>query len=1204
MRLKRLELQGFKSFAKRVTFEFEGGISVLVGPNGSGKSNVADAVRWVLGEQSAKALRSRRAEDVIFVGSAGRHALGMAEVSIVLDNGNGQLPLDYTELRVTRRLYRSGEGEYLINGARARRKDVVGLLLRAGLASDGYTVIGQGAVEELVLQRPEERRAVLEQAADVTRHRARVAEARVKLAATEQNLQRCEDLIAELEPHARRLRQQAERAERYFARRAELAAVARAYYRAALAEQARAAAAAAEELAAVSTRSQQLEATLADGEAERGARRDELMGLESQLTQLRQELEALHRERDRQLHALATARERAGFLEARGESLRAEETRLAERWRELSAIVEREQADVDAEATAEGNAQLQALDLQVEQLGAELRRARRRIETLRQEQARLAADRQRIDRELEAERIRQERARQAAAELAARRSALERRLTEGRQRLQALDQEIGVARQRLAEIRAVQAGLQREFGELQQRVSGARQHEQATRSELEVARAALRTLRSALGSTSGQPGDMVVHFATLLEVPTELERALAAALGEWARAEVLNGGPGLSDVLGADGPGRRLYLPADALRGKTDGVERFVQAVAERLDGIWHRCLAEQVGMVNGGAAGWGPLGFTVVVRDLETALLARERLSSLAEWPWQVVTLAGEAVTWFGGAAKGVESRADELVSLRRREAEARERVEQLERELAAAERARTQAEAALAAADERRRDQQAAEAALNAELRLLTRRWEELAGEQRRAEETLRRLPGAPPTVEAKATDPLIQRRTELDASISALMEQEAAASQALPDLQARWERAWAEREAARREIEQRLAEQRARRAALQERLRELERLERQRVKTAEEAASAGAELEEARAAVDAIERQAREIGQRVLALSRRIDELMRRRAEVQEALARIEARTERLRGEVAQVREAREAALLAHQEAAAGLARLQAEAEATAEEWGLAGEGWVQLRLPDGTNEQARATGPDQDDLQIDAASARRRLQALQRELRAHGAVSETVLEEFRQVEERLQFLRHQSADLRQAMRELQAVIDELEGLMRDGLVRAFERVNEAFGTTFASLFGGGTARLVLTDAEDPLEAGVDIVAQPPGKRLQNLMSLSGGERALTSTALIFALLAINPLPFCVLDEVDAALDESNARRFAALLQEYSERTQFIVITHNRATMEKARTLYGISMGGDGVTTVLSLRPAEGRAHASNGQTAHDSESVLQT
>ena len=1204
MRLKRLELHGFKSFASRASLEFEPGISALVGPNGSGKSNVADAVRWVLGEQSARALRGRRPEEMIFAGSAQRHSLGMAEVALVLDNSVRRLSLDYAEVRIARRLYRSGESEYLINGSRVRRKDLVGLMLEVGLHSEGYTVIGQGAVEALVLQRPDERRAMLEHAGDISRHQARLSEARAKLAATEQNLIRCEDVLSELEPHARRLRQQAERAAAYATRRAELAALAGSYFRAALQESRSRAEAAVTARDAATEACERQAAAIAAAEERRRLARAALASLEQQLDEARAGLDRLNRARAECLSEQGSARQRSGFLQAQAESLDGQARRLQQRQAEL--LVELERTGSVPAASAEPEEDLGAIEQEAEALRAALAQARASLAEAQDGRAQQTRARARIEQDLRA--LRERAARDEQARLAAERerAAEETRLADARAGLEGVEAELGEKQRQLAVLESALAEVRGERSRLGSELSRTRELEQKARAELELARAVARDL----GLESGRAAESrrephAPRLGARLRVPQELEQAVAAALGEWAFA--LERDSALQ-ALQEPGPsaGRELFTtPSGPGASDDSGLQHFGALVAQQLGDLWHRLPAGRVEGADGADSLPGPLRYTVVVRDSEAAQRAAERLQATWSGPWQVATLAGDVITWHGGVARGVEREADRLISLTRRRAEATARLERAEAGAATAQTSQSDLQLRLAAVEARERQLSDSMVGGRAEIGLLERRAAELRGRCQRHQAALERRAPAAPTVDQRVQQDLLARLETLEQRAGELTALEARHTAAVRELEARWQAAWTRHQGAARETERRASEAEAALAARAQRRREFERLRAEREEVVARSADDRRELEELSGRIASLERQGAELEARLRAAAERADGIQANRQAAQASLDAADADESALQTELSRVRGERERLLLAAQQALDEVARLEAEMQATSEEWGLDGEAVVQLGLLGGERvAPAAVPAGEASPPIIDLAAARRRLLALQRELRAQGAVSESVLEEYREVEGRSQFLRTQSQDLRAALEELEGVISELESLMRGGFEAAFERVNAAFAETFETLFGGGTARLVLTDPSDTLTTGVEIVAQPPGKRLQNLMSLSGGERALTATALIFALLAINPLPFCVLDEVDAALDESNARRFSALLRRYSEHTQFILITHNRATMETARSLYGVSMSGDGVTTVLSLRLGEALAYSRNGHAARGSESLLQT
>jgi chromosome segregation protein len=1208
MLLKRLELLGFKSFANRSVLEFEPGISALVGPNGSGKSNVADAVRWVLGEQSARALRGRRPDEVIFVGSADRHPLGMAEVALVLDNSSHRLALDFAEVRIARRLFRSGESEYLINGTRSRRKDLVALMLEAGLHSEGYTVIGQGAVEALVLQRPDERRGMLEHAADISRHQARLSEARSRLAATAQNLTRCRDILAELEPRARRLRLQAQKAELYVGKRTELQALADSYYRAALADQGARQSAAAAALDAASASCERLERAIAGLEQVRRQSRAQLDAVELRLAELRAGSDQLQQQRAATLRELGTTQQRVASLQARVETLEAEIARRARQAAELRTELAATANLGAAPAEAEPD-DLERLEERVNQRRAGLDRARAELAALEAERGRLSRARGGLERDLQRLREQGAREQQARTDAERRRATDQARLETARAALHQVEAELQLARGREPEL---STGLAAALAARQQAAAGLRaerQAEQQARAELAVASAALRELASQsdqLAAASGA-GAPTKRLAADLGLPPELETAVGAALGEWAAALVC---PAERAELLLEGAvsGRCLVVGDSPRQQQIERARCFEQQVEQLLGELWYRLLPLQAGR---DAPGLGPLGHTVIVRDLAAARTAAGRLATALSGAWQVATLDGRVITHHGGLAVGVERELDRLVSYQRRQREAQERVTAAQRAASQAEETRAAAERRLSQAEADEREAQDRMAALRAELNLLGRRVQQLESASRQHAATLASQTASTPLSDQAAGEGrLLDAQRELEQQAERLTERDAAARETVSREEQAWESAWAERDAVRRRVDQAAAERRSageRRAA---RTAALERLERERAQLAGQSAAARRELTDLEPGVEALEQGLVELQHRLEASAERLAAAAAGRQALLDQADRADERVSGLRAELLRARDGREKLLLAAQQASDELSRTEAELQSVAEEWGLGGEAVVQLGLPGAVGPlplaaaASAAPQPVETSAPIDLAAARRRLLALQRELRGIGAVSDSVLEEYREVDERVQFLTAQSADLESAITEVEGAIAELEALMRGGFGQAFERVNEAFGRTFETLFGGGTARLVLTDPSDPLTTGVEIVAQPPGKRLQNLMSLSGGERALTSTALIFALLAINPLPFCVLDEVDAALDETNARRFAALLHQFSKQTQFIIVTHNRATMEIAGSLYGVSMGGDGVTTVLSLRLGEALAHSRNGQDSRGSESILQT
>ena len=1207
MRLKRLELRGFKTFASPVTLDLDTPITAIVGPNGSGKSNVADAVRWVLGEQSSRALRTKRTEDVIFAGGNGRPQLGMAEVALTLDNEDGWLGLPQAEVCFTRRAFRSGESEYFINGARARWRDLSDLVLKANLGPSGYTVVGQGMVDLALSQRPEERRALFEEAADVKRHYLKIKESRDKLAATEDNMRRVADLAGELAPRLASLERQAERARRHEFLSAELRGLLARWYRhqwrrsqtelARLeAEEARAS----DELAAA----QAAAAAKADSAAALSHRRGELG---QQLAALSADLGGVRGDLERTQLEWAVGRERATALVARRAQIVARRETLAEegeRDRKDLALARTAQGKVieDRERLARDLAQLgqsaAAAQAAREARAAEQAAAERELERLTESwaQTRAALARQ-GERHVAADRERQ-------AQLAGLREA-ERRLAEGEAELVGGDEALGKVAARLRALAADAEEREREAGAAEAEALGAEHRLEELRRERQVlqarlavldrwredlsgyhagARAVLQAARSGKG---GRLSGIVGIVAGLLRVPAELETAIEVALGgrlqdvvveHWRDAEVA------IEFLKHTRAGRATFLPLDTVRGGLTAnpvAGPGVLGLASELvqyDPV-HAVIARHL------------LGRTIVVQDLAVARRA------LAACPsgWQIVTLSGEVVRASGAVTGGtLGPQQGGLLGQERERRDLPGRLRTLEGALGSAERQvaerRTvlhELRAAVGRLVALQREQEASRQRLEAEARAGRReveRWRREGARAGQAAQTAAREEAMAAEREASTQQALVEGERARELAKAAVEEARLALATAEADggdslrclAEARAALATAARDESRLAVE------------LAERERELARAAR----AAEQLSAEDAELAGQAAGLDA---SLGELAERARDLGRQKDDLA-----AQEAALRGElAAAERQLGEVEASRRELQARLseLAAGQSAASAAVQRARGELAAlRERGLGdlgvehGEGPRQLRLPweEAADDAEEEVNPDQ---------LRRQIDQFRAQLRGLPAVNPEAVRDYEELAARHSYLTSQNADLQMAGRALRQAIGDLELAMRKQFERTFAAVAGEFRRYFTTLFGGGSAHLTLTDPDNLLDTGVDIVAQPPGKRLQNLALLSGGERALTAVALLFALLSVKPAPFCVLDEVDAALDDANVARCLGLLRSLAERTQFVIITHNRITMEAAGALYGVSIGRDGASRAISLRledapGAERQAAASAG------------
>lgn len=1200
LKLKSLELHGYKTFASRTVFEFASAVTAIVGPNGSGKSNIADALRWVLGEQSYSLLRGRKTEDMIFAGSEQRPRAGMASATVVFDNSDGWLPIDYSEVAIARRAYRDGENEYLLNGQRVRLKDVSELLAQSGLAERTYTIIGQGLVDAALALKAEERRRLFEEAAGVGLHRARREEATRRLEATLRNLERIEDILAELQPRLHSLERQARRAQEYEQVKADLRVVLREWYGYHW-HRAQAEVTAARKL----SRSRETALTKARQEQaacdrELQAARGRIQELRARLNEWHRQLAGLHARREGASRELAVIEERLRSLDEQLRAAQVEQARLEEeislhqhRLHEATGELQRLEAE-----RGEDQEQAQTAKRALQELQAEREAAGRRLEAARQALAELASRQSELEARLAEREIRRERLQESLAAALQAIDEAEAACRSARKRSKESERALRRAQaNRQAAEAALAAHLERlSQAEAQQREALAAQAER--QAELARLRAQLEVLDQAEGSLSGyDAGTRLLLQAArearlegargalsgVLEVPAGLEIAIAASLGEFLDALVLDGAAQLDQALAAlEGQSARgAILPLDWLEPE-EPVE-------------WEAQDGEVLGVASGLVSAppeLAPalrvlLGRTLVVRDRAAArrLLGRmkKKRGARQDGDLRLVTLNGELFHLRGPVVAGQKGDSGALGRLRQRrelgerirkveraEAEQSRRVEALQADLAAM---RAEGEQLTQALEAARREEQLAGLAHNQDGLAL-----EQAGRQAQWHESQKGEIEAEMAREESLKAQLLSERADLEAQVAAARaearEKSAALAElALDELQER---------AAHWEVRAALASKAVEdaRARLDERGERLEALRANQQNLAERSV--------------AIEEACRELEQQRAGLRRAEGEIAEQVAAVQAVIEPAELELEaseagqvQLQAAEALARQALNQAEHQHAQAKIGLARSQEALEALRrrieDDFGLVAFEYAEevsgpTPLPlEGMVEQL----PQVRQLAPEVEETLKRQRAL---LRRMGPVNPEAQAEYRNVRERFEFLTAQVADLQRAENDVRQVIAELDDLMEREFRRTFEAVAEEFHNIFARLFGGGSARLVLTDPEDLTLSGIDIEARLPGRREQGLTLLSGGERSLAAAALVFALLKISPTPFCVLDEVDAMLDEANVGRFRELLSELSRSTQFIIITHNRNTVQAADVIYGVTMGRDSASQMVSLKMDE--------------------
>jgi chromosome segregation protein len=1144
-RLKELRLHGFKSFAEPTRFVFQPGVTAVIGPNGSGKSNMADAIRWVLGEQSNRSLRTRRVDDVIFGGSESRKPLGMAEVVLTFDNHDGWLPIDFEEVTVARRSYRSGDPEYLINGSRARLKDVVELLAGGRLGANELVVVGQGTVDAALSLRPEERRQLFEEAAGVKGLQVRRNEATARLGKARDNLTRVSDLVRELKPQVRRLALQAEHQEAHdrIGRRAR-ALVLEHHGRRAQALQ-----------TGLGEARRRAAALAADVETERaGQAAGRQAATDAELAYWRSE--------EASRTAITTweaAREAVIRAESRHDGLVERDLDLAAE----ASRTERELAELAETAVPVSGTRVPSGDARAQAAAAEARwraaadRSREAATAVLEAEESLAGIRMReADRMAVAGRWAEE-----SAASQARREGLMRDLASAEERLAA----VTVTVERLTRTRqAAEADLARaEAADHEAATRRLVSEEAASRASVAVAELEERRARAAaeladLERTTTTAGDLVDRLrsdgweppAALAQVPSDMAPAVAAVLGDVDRA--LAWKPGADAHVAQVGGEARLLAP---VQGRPKGRSEALKAVGGR------ETLAERLGI----HAAPEVLHRTVVAPDLPSLLGGWNRLPD----GWAAVTLAGDLAdargvvtvrgraTTNAGVSRG--ARLAELGDLRRRlDAEADEARRQQERAsadheqaAAAAETARKALEAARIARRRAEEDGTTAEAGVA-----------HLTAERARLQEALAQLPAA-----AKAPD----QPAEIGGELTGL---ESAAAEA----RARRELVDTERDEAREawQAAVRIADEQdasssdgrasaARQAERREQLeRAIARIVAERTALGESVREAAAALADARAA-ESQAAEARKTGDEAREAARQgLLEAERRLSGGSGRMAELEAAQQQVVADVSRLEEA--------------LAGLERERELSLEGLPEVADEAPPAPIDPAADDEADPATLSEDELSEELRKTRRTLHQI-------GSVNPFAIEEHRELSTRLGELSVQEKDLSEATDATETLIARLDEEIAQQFQTAFAAIGQRFDEYCRLLFDGGSASLELTsDADSEAPGGIEIAVRPPGKRLQRLAMLSGGERALAGVALLFAMLTVNPVPFCVLDEVDAALDEANIGRFADALRRLAESIDFVVITHNRATIETADTIYGVTMTDAAVSRVLSLRLAD--------------------
>jgi len=1214
MYLKSLELVGFKSFAVKTTLDFHRGVTAVVGPNGCGKSNVLDAIRWVLGEQSAKALRGGEMADVIFSGTDSRPPLGMAEVSMTFSDCEKELGVEWNEVRITRRVFRDGKSEYFINKTPCRLRDIQELFMDTGIGRSAYSIMEQGKIDQILSSKPEDRRAIFEEAAGITKYKAQKREALRKLEHTEANLVRVADIIREVKRQIGSLQRQAGKARKYQAISNTLRVFdthLTHYYFSTLGDELHKIQA---EIESIDTERLELENESASCENQVAALHSELAEIDEEVSRVRAQVQELHNQTfsaQNRIESHGQRIEETRSLIQRNES----EIALArERIADQESAIERtdlliqellETLRIDEEelrareaAAREARVRREEAEREFSKAGHEANRIEAEINHLRAERSNTLGRREAAESRLAALHAQESEFVQTVADFEARRAetetrivSLEARIAEASLSIDTLAAELDAAQATRHEASEAYRSAERALAEARSKLEVLRSLEAAGEGLGEATQAVLRGLDNPTLYTPVIYGAL----ATLLEVREEYVAAIEAILGEDLQAVFFKDADIAESALkalevGGFGRGRILargqlqhtvcpsntYLPDEALAWAIHCVRppsELRSVVLSKLKDI-------------------------AIVPDMETALRLHKKFPHLG-----FATLAGGFVPAEGIPSAGRSGQGTRAAILRKNEialaaaardaAAARLETARQANEEISAECIRI--EQALAESRQLRQSLQVELSGLRGELTLLER---QAVAERARHESLLSEIEVTKSIIEqagerlaelekrlaslAVQLDEMHSRRLELEHEVSVLRDRERDEIDQLNEIRLRVATERQQRENLQRQREPMAARVHELAELLASRARDIEdytarianleteiaELEAKKIAWASEIESLDAQLAALLARRAEIRESANALESSLRVARHQIQELQERRGKLEIRSTQIELRRENLREHTAR-------------RYSIELAEFEPDRYALLKAWKEHSDGAAKEAGPSSEAEGAHTQMQSRESNEIPWEEIARIVAELTTKLDAMGPVNLDAIQEYEELEERYQFLEQQNTDLLNSKSELLEVISRINKTTREMFSETFAKIRENFQEMFSELFGGGKANLILLDESDPLESGIEIIAKPPGKQLQNISLLSGGEKTMTAVALLFAIYMVKPSPFCVLDEMDAPLDESNINRFIKILDRFVEQSQFVVITHNKRTISRADYLYGVTMEEHGVSKLVGVR-----------------------
>ena len=1179
MYLKRLELQGFKSFADKTILELMPGITTVIGPNGSGKSNISDAIRWVLGEQSMKSLRGTKSLDIIFAGTQNRKSLGFAEASLVFDNSDGALPIEYTEVTVTRKIYRSGETGYYINKVPCRLKDVLELFMDTGIGKDGYSIIGQGKIDEILSNKSEDRRHIFEEAAGIVKYRTRKQESEKKLEHTKLNLLRINDILAEIEGNLEPLQMQADRAKKYLNLREELKNIEIGLF-----------------VYNIEKYKQDLEKVVQDIEIMQSQCNDEEgrlervkilkeelkssideitetienmsnIGFESQkqIEQLNSDINVAktriannNENNDRYLKEIEEQNAKIQELKDEIEQKEAKKDNLKQNKEKFEKELNEKQAELDklTEKLSSKELEIEGYKHTVEEntdkkyeLQSEINAQNINYQNFEKRQAQIKQEMQSTISELDGTRLNKE-------DIAKQFNEIENKKNKAQNSLNEVAKQREEANQKIKSFESNINILSSEMRIKESRLKFLIETEKEKEGYIKSVKSLLKDCENIKELGKGMNGVL----ANIIEVPDDLQTAIEMCLGASLQnivTETETDAKRLVEHLRKNNLGRASFLPISSVRGKKldkiKGNESGVIGIASDL--VKYNKKYEQI-ILN-------LLGRTVIVDNMDTAI----KVAKQNGYTFRIVTKEGDLINPSGAITGGsvakktvnILGRGKEIEKLEKEIKNLKQKIEKLENDKQNYEESiegilelSANLEKELQEIDITYATEKQKVISINENIEKLEKRLNRLKEEQANLEKQKEEAVSTKGDLQVEINK-IVEQNEELSKIITEFAELNKDDQKYIDDLNFDITNlkisvsSFDESEASIQEIQERINQ----------------------------------ELENAHTSIENKNTQIEQIKKDNEELEKSIQETLQKIEEVKESVNSSSSKIEELKKERAQKSEKlskQEDEITAKfkviEDLKGQLVKLDVKKTKIEEDInGIINKMWEEYELTPNNAEQYQK--PE------NVALTQRRVNNLRTEIRELGSVNVDSIEEYKNLKDRYDFMSEQRLDLENTMSKLRKVISDMTQIMKEQFKEKFKVINKNFGEVFAELFGGGKAELTLEDEENILECGIEITVQPPGKKLQNMMLLSGGEKAFTAIALLFAILKINPAPFCVLDEIEAALDDVNVFRYADYLKKFTDHTQFLVITHRKGTMEVADTVYGVTMEESGISKLLSMK-----------------------